>query len=201
MELITVTVDTSTWIAWLHKHDSYDAVCEMLEWHKKKHLALWNTSRVVQDTAGMDSDQLDVLQNLFKDHGIGMSACPLRWNYSKWNGPDVFPGPVTDHRPLEQIIEFRKLIPEPTSLHKDQIGNKLWNKLGDYDALKDHYEKNRDVFVTLDKHDIFHLTKRPLYKAKLGLIILDPDKFVISYAPWDVGKFDQDKGGGKKKEA
>lgn len=129
----------------------------------------------------MDSDQLDVLQRLFKDYGIGMSTCPLRWNYSRWNGPDVFPGPATDHRPVEQIIEFRKLVPEPTTLHKDQVGKKLWNKLGDYDALKDHYEKNRDIFVTLDKHDVFHLDKRPLYRQKLGLIILDPKEFVASY--------------------
>jgi len=181
MELLTVTVDTSTWIAWLDKRDSYKSVDKMLDWHKNKLLELWNTSRVVQDTSGMDSDQLDVLQRLFKDYGIGMSACPLRWNYSRWNGPDVFPGPATDYRPIEQIIEFRKLIPEPTSLPKNQIGNKLWNKLGDYDALKDHYEKNRDIFVALDRHDIFHVNKRPLYRQKLGLIILDPKEFVASY--------------------
>jgi hypothetical protein len=153
----------------------------MLDWHKNKLFELWNTSRVVQDSAGMDSGQSANLQRLFKDYAIRMSSCPLRWNYSRWNGPDVFPGPATEHRPLQQIIEFRKLIPEPTSLPKDQIGNRLSNKLGDYDALKDHYEKNRDVFVTLDRHDIFHVNKRPLYKQKLGLIILDPREFVASY--------------------
>jgi hypothetical protein len=183
MGILTVTVDTSTWIAWRDKRDSYDSVCKMLDWHKKRLLELWNTSRVIQDTAKMDAHQSALLTRVFKDYAIPMSSCPLRWNYSKWNGPDVFSGSATDHRPVEQIVEFRKLIPEPTALPKDQVGKKLWNKLGDYDALKDHYEKKRDVFVTLDKHDIFHSEKRPLYKKKLGLIILDPDEFVGSYCP------------------
>ena len=181
MKTLTVTVDTSVWIAWINRQVGFDDVSKLLEWHKKNFLELWNTSRVLQDTAGMDTKQSESLQALFEEYGIQLSPCPARYNYSVWNGPDIYAGSSIEKRSAEEIIKFRKMIPEPTSLSKDQIGNKLSNKLGDYDALKNHYEKNRDVFLTRDKRDIFHKNKRPLYRAELGLIILDPADFIVEY--------------------
>jgi hypothetical protein len=110
-----------------------------------------------------------------------MSPCYDRWNYSPWNGPDVVLGSLTDYRTGEEIALFREIIKEPTFLNKSQVGNRLSNKIADYDALFNHFVEGRDVFITLDKSDIFAPDKRLLFKEKLGIIILSPRDFVMTH--------------------
>jgi hypothetical protein len=96
-------------------------------------------------------------------------------------------GSVTDYRTVEEIALFRQLIKEPTTLNKSQVGNRLANKIADYDTLFNHFEKGRDVLITLDKKDLFTPDKRRLYKEKLGIIILSPRDFVECFESLDCG--------------
>ncbi len=182
--MISVTVDHNVWIDWLDQKRSHEYVNKIVEWHKQKRLELWAVSRGEQDAkAHKSKDQWDHLLRRFKENNISVSACPARLSFSaRFGGPDVLSG-LKSLRTTEELEEFYKLVPNPIALNQAQIGDKMSNKLGDYDCLTNHFSQKRDVFLTLEKRDIFLVRKRDLYKDKLGLIILSPQEFVEQYGP------------------
>ncbi|MGP8281386.1 MAG: hypothetical protein ACLQT6_01575 [Desulfomonilaceae bacterium] len=185
MQRLKVTVDTGPWLDLIDERgDEYEYILKMLEWHKQGFIELFATSRILQDTAKKGSPRYNQLRTILDDvNNITISPCYDRWNYSMWNGPDVVLGSVTDYRTVEEIALFRQLISEPTTLNKSQVGNRLSNKIGDYNTLFNHFEKGRDVLITLDKRDLFAPDKRLLYKERLGIVILSPRDFVECYEP------------------
>ena len=189
MKKIKVTVDTGPWLDVVDElGDQYEYILKILEWHKQESIELFATSRILQDTAKKGTPRYRQLRTILNDiNNITISPCYDRWNFSTWNGPDVVLGSVTVHRTVEEIALFRQLIKDPTTLNKSQVGNRLSNKIGDYDTLFNHFEKGRDVFITLDKRDIFAPDKRRLYKDRLGIIILSPRDFVECFESLDCG--------------
>jgi len=123
-----------------------------------------------------------LLRDLFLEMKIEVASSPFRVGISRVGGPDVISGPVTVKRSSDDIVKFRKLLgDEPASLPPANVGKRLKNKIGDYDALSIHYTKGRDVFVTSDEHDYFHRARRAVYSKELGLIIQDPQEFVETW--------------------
>ena len=102
----------------------------------------------------------------------------FRLGFSRLDGLDKLSGGFTTRNP-EEMANFSKIVgKDPTNLPKSSIGNRLSNKIGDYDALRDHYADKREVFITLDTKDYLHITKRAIYFECLGLKIMSPSEFL-----------------------
>ena len=178
-----VTVDTTAWVDWLDKKGSYIYVDRMVDWHDQGLIRLFGVTRIQLDTFLMDSSQKEELERLFRIHKIELSSSPFRIGISTLGGPDTLSGSMTKIRSNDEVIAFCRLIKEPTTLHPSQVGNKIGNKIGDYDALRDHFKNGRDFFVTCDTKDYFQPKYRQTLKNELGVTILSPEEFVNLQQP------------------
>lgn len=176
----TVTLDTSAVIDVLDSKGSCHAVRQILECHRQGRIRLYFSSRVLHpDTQQMSQDKQTSLQRLMEQYGIDIASSSFRLSVSTLNGPDVLDAP-SSKRTSDEMNHFKTIVgDDPTQLAKSSAGNRIMQKIGDYDALRDHYAYKRDYFITLDTHDYFHIIKRPVYEKVLGLKIISPEEFVI----------------------
>ncbi|MEW6113366.1 MAG: hypothetical protein AB1664_14640 [Thermodesulfobacteriota bacterium] len=178
---LSVTVDTSVWIHFMNGwHHTVPCIRKMLVWHQRQFIQIFASSRVFDpDAIRMHIEQQRRLRDLFRDMKIDLTSSPFRWGISGLGGPDVLSGPEWVERSSDDIVKLRRLLGyDPASLPRANVGNRLMNKIGDYDALETHYTQGRDVFVTSDEHDYFNRSRRAVYAKELGLIIQDPQEFV-----------------------
>lgn len=174
---ITVTVDTSVLLDILD-HGSNSSFHKLLQWHDSGKIEIAVSNRVIDpDTWRMGEKQQSELNKLLERHGINICSAPFRWNISKLGGRDVLSGPQSNRSP-EDVVKFRKIVgPDPAV---GTPSRKLSNRIGDYDALQQHFMKKRDVFLTLDRRGYFAKQMRETYVRELGLIVQSPEEFIAA---------------------
>ena len=198
---LEVTLDTGVLLDLLDEKGSFHFVKQMIKWHQEGYIELLASSRVFDhDTTGqkilkrrgskfqtgkkMSPERQDRFQQLVRDHGITIVHSPWRSRISHLNGRDVLDG-LTIKRSPEEMDHFYNIVAsdgDPADLHPSKVGNRLENKIGDFDALRNHFAFKRDVFVTLDRSDYLDTEKRDQYEKELGLTIQSPEEFVRSYS-------------------
>ena len=173
----TVTIDTNLWIDFLNENGSYQDMELLLRWHEGGKVKLYYSTRVFDpDAWRMDRAQVARLRAVLNQYGVEALSAPFRLNVSRLSGRDTLNGGPTSRSP-DQTKRFRCPVgKDPTQLNPASVGKRLMNKIGDYDSLSSHFHRGLDVFLTLEKGDIF--LRREDYKQELGLIIQDPGSFI-----------------------
>lgn len=183
MATLLATIDTAPLLDLVDRKGSFVYVEQIVEWHRVGHIELFASSRLLNpDTWKMNPKQKADLRRLLAEHGITIASSSFRLGISPLGGSDVLGGTEGGRSP-EEMKRFEKIVgPDPASLPPDSVGRGMQRKIGDYDALPDHFASKRDVFVTLDKHDYFHTNRRPRYERELGLMIRSPQELVHCYS-------------------
>jgi hypothetical protein len=145
---------------------------------------MWASTRVrLHDAAGMYSEQQKALSDLMLHLRVREASSVFRFDVSFMDGPD-FLGPYAGKRTADELVRFERLVGcDPARLSRESVGGKMKNKIGDYDALRDHYMSGRDAFITLDTRDYLHVSRRPEYRRELGLIVQAPTEFLAENFP------------------
>lgn len=182
MGSLSVTIDSSVLIDWLDKRQpTFDFVEQIMKWHKLEYIKVFTSSRVFSpDAWRMDKEQRAGLKQLLNDLKVTTASSTFRWSISILNGPDKLSG-GNSQRSLEETKLFLKIVgssPEPSS----ELERSFLRKLGDYDALRDHFMSGRDIFITRDTKGYFATDKRTRYEKELGLIVQGPEGFVSSFS-------------------
>jgi DUF2934 family protein len=177
-----LTVDTSVWLNWLDKKPGSEHVERILTWHSIGLVKVVGSNRIIDpDTWKMDLIQQEQLENEFKRRNIEKIGSSARAGISRVGGLDVLGG-YPSERTAEEMKSFRKIVgQDPASLPKETVGKTIYRKIGDYDALYDHFISKRDIFITRDNKDYSHKTKRDTYWNTLGLTIQSPQEFVYQF--------------------
>lgn len=179
--MLRVTLDTCLLITFLDKKQGANLVDTILKLHLGKKIKVFVSNRIFEPDTVENKHRQEQFEKLLRDFQIEVEGSIFRFDLSSYDGGDVLSGGPS-LRSEEEIELFTKIVgSDPTFLHKDSLGKRLSNKLGDYDALMDHYCSKRDVFITLDTKDYLHKNKRSIYEDKLGLIIKSPEEFITEY--------------------
>jgi hypothetical protein len=187
-------MDTSAVLDCIDRAGAYLSVDQIAEWHKSGKIMLFVSSRVqYPDTQKMDETQKRKLRQWLTQNSIVETESSWRVGISPVGGPDVIGKPLT-HRSENEMERFEIIVgpnpapgktPEPELKRRwgNMTMNTLERKIGDYDALYDHYAAERDVFITLDTRDYFGIKKRERYKKELNLVVQSPEEFVREHQP------------------
>ena len=177
--LVTVTLDTGLMLSLLDRTREATAVEKILQWHLEGKVRAYVSNRIFDpDTCDMRDEQRKEMRMIIEKYDIEIIGSGFRLGFSRLDGLDKLSGGFTTRSP-EEMANFSKIVgKDPTNLPKSSIGNRLPNKIGDYDALRDHYADKREVFITLDTKDYLHITKRAIYFECLGLKIMSPSEFL-----------------------
>lgn len=174
-----LTLDTGLLIAAIDQKPGFEDVLKICQWHSDKRVEAFVSSRLFHpDSVKMEPSQREEIRNFLHRFGIQIQGNVCRWNVSPLSGSDKLGG-VGTTRSKEELQIFRSVVgDDPMQLPQSAIGNRLSNKIGDYDSLFEHFCAKGDVFLTLDKRDYFHRAKLQEYRDKLGLVIMGPDEYL-----------------------
>lgn len=178
----TLTIDTSPWLDLLDSKQTASDIEPILVWHKVGLVEVYACTRLFNpDTLKMTSHSQQELRDLLNHWKVPLSGGSFRFNISRLNGPDKI-GPHLGVRSVEEWKRFQQVLgPGPTELSVSSVGNRLYNKIGDYDALRSHYASGRNVFVTTDTHDYLNIRYREKYRYALALVLMSPAEFVLDF--------------------
>ena len=177
----TATLDTGVLILALDDKPGANDTWVLLQWHRDGRLELHVSNRVFEhDTRRMDSAQVDALRALLGEFDVAIKGAAFRSDFSLLSGGDFLSGGPSV-RTSEEMARFTKLVGKDPA-EEYASSKSLSNKLGDYDALKEHFASGRNVFITTDKKHYLDVNRRPRYAEQLGLVILTPAEFVTQSA-------------------
>jgi hypothetical protein len=181
--MISVTLDTNLFILVIKQRPGYQKVKDILTAHRDGVISAVISSRAFQpDTLRMGHETKEKFHEMLSSYKI-FERMPsrFRWGISVIGGVDLLSGGYTGRTP-EEILEFKRIsLGDPVTRpdRQPKTLDKSYNDIGDYDALYDHFCNKRDVYLTKDHRRVFSLDKRPKYISELGLVVQDPDDFVI----------------------
>ena len=185
--MLTVTLDTGLLLALIDGKPTAEHVKTILRWHVNGKIHACVSNRIFDpDTSRMRADQVTELSNILNSNGIPVIGSVARFGISRLDGLDLLSGGPTT-RSREEMDEFSKIVgKDPSSLSSFCVGTRISNKIGDYDALRDHFASNRAIFITLDGKDYLHTDKRVTYWNQLHLKIMSPSEFVADHTFLDI---------------
>lgn len=185
--MLRVMLDTSVWLAFIDRDESAADAQALFNLRTQGVLEICASSRTVYDTERMHEEQRLALSKLLEDESIAAPA-QMRWDVSRLDAGDYL-GPSNGVRTEAEIAKFDRLVGrDPVALPQTAVGNRLPNKIGDYDALREHFIRGLDAFLTLDARDILHSERRARYRTELGLVIQAPGEFLAERFPGDQQK-------------
>lgn len=174
---MTVTIDTCVWIS-LKVERIKPIIYQILKCCAKKAVNIYVSNRFENyDSVEMDTITKKLIRETMKEYSVQKESAPFRLgsvnnSFGSRFGDRDFLVSIKETEKEEKFVSVFGL--EPMKLSTKQTGKKISNWIGDYDALKQHYLKGRDLFITLDTKIYFSDEKRLIAKNKLNLIILDP---------------------------
>jgi hypothetical protein len=175
-----LTVDTGLLIQLIDNKLGADDVRKIFDLHEKGAVQLYVSNRIFEhDTTKMSEPQLAQIKDLIQHAKVIVDGAVFRSGFSLLSGGDLLSGGVS-HRSQKELEKFGKLV------GKDPVGEYLAsstisNKLGDYDALRDHFTSGRNIFLTADEKHYFATAQRQKYRKELGLIIQSPAEFLDEF--------------------
>lgn len=180
-----ITIDTGVLIVLLEKITGFELIEKIIDWAESEKIMAFVSNRIFEpDTKKMRSEQVSELQEILFNAKVKTIGSLFRFGFSTLDGYDVLSGRKTNRKP-DELIKFREVVgQDPTKLNLASVGEKLPNKIGDYDSLFDHYCELRDYFITLDTKDYLHSMKIIEYQEKLDLKIVSPKEYVNLHVEW-----------------
>lgn len=162
-KLIDLCRETGVTLYYSSRLWNYDVVAMSCASDHERLRELLNHYSAIEDPAGFRLGDLD-------DPVIGKRG-------SLFGGIDTLSGADCDSGKLEA---FRSVFgKDPIELHRSNTGKNLPNWIGDYDAVKNHYLNNRNIFVTIDENlPCFSSEKRKEAAEKLSLVICSPEEAI-----------------------
>ncbi len=197
MSYHSVTVDTVVWIKYFSNYDEKSEIQAMFEVCQQRNIKIYRSSRVSNfDTTTKDPTQTEHMRNAISFLGALETPAPFilaDQDDPKKTGsvlgdrndpqkPESMFGTsdfLSDLNIDEREVEFISIVGcHPTKKNPAELGSKLSNHIGDYDALMQHYLNDFGVFLTYDTHLYFTHEKRLIYQEKLGLKVMSPSEFL-----------------------
>lgn len=178
--LTTLTLDTTVFIRAIDGKPGCEPAQRIFQLSKEGLVALVASNRVFEhDTSNMSQDSQRKLHECMQQHGVQIDPSGHRLGFSLLDGGDVLDGGPSIRTP-EEMRRFEKLVgKDPTA--EFQGNRTLGNKLGDYDALRDHFASGRDAFITLDTKHYLAVNLRDRYARELGLVVQSPEAFLAGW--------------------
>jgi hypothetical protein len=132
------------------------------------------------DAWRMDKAQRAGLKQLLNELKVTTVNSILRRSILILSGLDKLSG-GNHQRSLEETTHFLNIVgSSPQS--SGELERSFLRKLGDYEALRNHFMPGRDIFITRDTTGYFATDKRTRDEKERGLMVHGPEEFVSSFS-------------------
>ena len=170
-------------LALINKEEGHEKIQNILDLCREGKIKAYVSNRIFDpDSWKMPESEKIKVKELIKEYNITIEGSCFRWGFSRYSDRDKLSGSATT-RSKQEMELFRSIAgQEPASrlTGSNKPSKDFPNKIGDYDALYDHFCSKRDVFLVIDRKKTSSDDKRKKYEGELAFFVKGPKDFEFS---------------------